>query len=303
MRKWSVFVLLLGLTIFPLTAGAEGGTRLKSINIELWSEYDQPSMLVIHEFVLAESASLPTKVTLRFPKDGNLIAVAFQSAGSLINAQFSGPEAQGNWQTVTLTVDSYDPYRIEYYQPLTRDGNKRQFTFKWFGDYYVQKFDVNLLLPADSTGIVTSPALDSAGASSDGLNQVGSVSRGEMKMGKSFEFTLEYERTSDALANPGQSNPVQPSEPIGPNTPGRVSTDQLPWIIGGAGLALIVIALFTYWNSARSRERTSTRSGSRPRRQHAEKSSDGQVYCHECGTRAQAGDRFCRTCGSRLRIE
>jgi hypothetical protein len=28
-----------------------------------------------------------------------------------------------------------------------------------------------------------------------------------------------------------------------------------------------------------------------------------ELYCHECGTRAQTGDRFCRVCGSKLRVE
>ena len=79
MHKWLVFGLLFGLMVFPSTVGAQGGTKLDALNIELWSEYDKPSMLVINQFVVSQDTSLPASVTLRFPKDGNLIAVAVEN--------------------------------------------------------------------------------------------------------------------------------------------------------------------------------------------------------------------------------
>src|SRR5574341_537916 len=290
--------------VFPSTAGAQGETKLQSINTELWSEYDQPSMLVINEFVVSQETPLPAKVTMRFPKDGNLIAVAVQSNGNLFNSEFEGPMEQGNWQTITLNIKTYDPYRIEYYQPLTRKENQRSFKYQWFGDYDVKQFNLNVLIPADSTKIVTSPVLSNIEPSADSLHLIGTISQGEMKMGKSFEFDLSYERTSDTLTGRNQANGVQPSDPIGSNTPGRVSIDKLPWFIGGVGLALILLALLAYWRSTRANEDPSAHSGSRRRRSlRTQEAKDGQIYCHECGTRAQPSDRFCRTCGSKLRVE
>jgi hypothetical protein len=297
MRKWLVFVLLLGLMISPSTAGAQGGIKLKSINIELWSEYDQPSMLVIHEFTLDEKTPLPAKVTLRFPGDGNLIAVAYLDE-TFINADFTGPESQGNWQTVTLNVQSYAPHRIEYYQPLTRNGKERSFSFRWFGDYAVDEFSVTVQIPADSTNVLAEPSFSNTAASVDGEHIVGIVRHNNLKMGQSNEFKITYERESETVTRPSNSANIQPSEPIGPNTEGRVSIDNLPWIIGGFGLALIGLALYFYWRSTQVTEQRSRRrhSGSR------EDSGGAQAYCHECGARANTGDRFCRTCGSKLRI-
>ena len=296
MRKWLVFVLLLGLMISPSMVGAQGGTKLDSINVELWSEYDQPSMLVINQFVVSQNTPLPASVTMRFPKDGNLVAVAVDTNGGLFNKDFTGPVAQGNWQTITLNVESYEPHRVEYYQPLTRDGNKRQFKYQWFGDYYVKEFTVAVQVPADSTELITSPVLQNTASSTDGSAITGTVTRNELKMGNSFQFELEYQRATDALTSPGEA--VQPSEPVGENTPGRVSIANLPWIIGGFGLALIGIALFSYWRSTQSGEAKPHRR----RRRQTEAPVDEQAYCHECGARAPAGDRFCRTCGSRLRV-
>jgi hypothetical protein len=297
MRKWLAFVLLLGCLAIPSPADAQGGIKLKSINIQLWAEFDQPSMLVIHQFTLDENTPLPAKVTLRFPKDGNLIAVAYLG-DTMINADFTGPESQGNWQTVTLDVQSYAPHRIEYYQPLIRDGNQRSFSFRWFGDYAVEEFSVTAQLPADSANISMEPPFSNTAISEDGLHFIGVLMQQNLKMGQSNEFIVTYERTSDSVTMPLTSDNIQPSEPIGPNTEGRVSIDNLPWIIGGFGLALIGLAFYFYWRSTQVSEQKSRR-----RSGHRDVSTGGeQAYCHECGTRANAGDRFCRTCGSKLRI-
>ncbi len=299
MRKWLVLTLLFGLLLSPASAGAQGGTKLETMHVELWSEYDQPTMLVINQFVVSQDTPLPAAVTIRFPKDANLVAVAVETGGGLFNKDFTGPVEQGNWQTITINAETYEPHRVEYYQPLTHDGNKRQFKYQWFGDYYVKEFTVAILVPADSTELITSPVLQNTASSPDGAALTGAVTRNELKMGSSFEFSLQYQRTSKALTAANQSDQVQPAEPVGKDTPGRVSIANLPWIIGGFGLALILIALFSYWRSTR----TSDARPHRRRRRQAEGADEVQAYCHECGARANPGDRFCRTCGSRLRVE
>lgn len=302
MRRWLLFVLLLGFLVFPSSANAQSGTKLKSIHIELWSEYDQPSMLVIHEFTVAESTPLPVQVKLRFPKDSNLTAIAYtDDTGKLISTtEYTGPEVRGDWQSVTLNVNSYVPHRIEYYQALTRAGNQRSFSFRWFGDYPVDEYSVTVQLPADSTSVQAEPAFTSTGTSKDGLYFVGLVTSTGLKMGQANEFKVQYERQSETVSNTSGSSTIQPVEPIGPNTDGRVSIDNLPWIIGGFGLALIALALFFYFRSTQAPERKTRR-----RRRAAaseEDRAEEQAYCHECGTRAHAGDRFCRTCGSKIRV-
>lgn len=299
MPKWLMAMLLVASLIVPAAAGAQGETKLDSIHIELWSEWDRPSMLVIYQFVVSEDTPLPAEVTVRFPTNGNLVAVAIEDNGELFNKDFTAPVEQGGWQIISVNVDSYAPHRIEYYQPLMIDGDKREFQYQWFGDYSVREFALNVLVPADSTGLVTSPVLENTAVVAGGLLTSGTLTRTDLRMGNSFQLEVEYERASAALVDPDQSDEVAPVQPVDENTPGRVSITNLPWIIGAFGLALIGIALFSYWRSTQS----STESEPRRRRRKAEDREDGQAYCHECGTRAQAGDRFCRTCGSRLRAE
>ncbi|MCI0553381.1 MAG: zinc ribbon domain-containing protein [Anaerolineae bacterium] len=306
MRQWLVFILFWGLMIFPSSADAQGGTQLESVNIELWSEYDQPSMLVIQEFVVAESTTLPAEVSLRFPKNANLIAVAFNRGGKLVNTEFEGPKEHGNWQIVILTVRSRDAHRIEYYQPLTHEEDKRKFSFQWFGDYSVKKFILSAFIPLDSMNIITSPILSSTSRTSNGLYLTGSEGYTKLRMGESYEFQIEYTRESASVTNPTQAADVQASDPVGPDTPGRVSIDKLPWIIGGFGLALIavILFLFSYWRSMQSNIKSlAPIARSRLSRRRGKENGDVEVHCHECGTRAHTGDRFCRICGSKLRIE
>ena len=297
MRKWLIFVLLLGLLMSPSVASAQNSVKLDSMNVELWSEYDQPSMLIINQFVVAQDTPLPAKVTLHFPKAGNLVAVAVKTDDGLFNKDFAPPTEKGDWQAVTINVQSYDPHRIEYYQQFTREGNKRKFTYQWYGDYSVKQFAITIQVPADSTELVTSPLLQSTTKTTDGLDILGRIIKNDVKPGNPFSFDLQYERTSDALTTPTEADKVQSSEPVGANTLGRVSITNLPWVIGGFGLALIGIALFAYWRSTQSGE-------GKPRRQRRRQSKapeEVQAYCHECGTRAHPGDRFCRTCGSKFR--
>lgn len=297
MRKWLILALLFGFILSPSHAGAQGGIKLDLMSIDLWPEYDRPSMLVIKQFVVSQETSLPATVTLRFPTEGNLVAVAVQSDGGLFNKDFSGPAEQGDWQAITINVDSYEPHRIEYYQPLTREGDTRQFQYQWFGDYYVEEFAVSILVPSDSTDLTTYPVLQNTTTTENGTAISGTITKNELKMGNSFRFELEYERTSDTLTDSSQDNPVQPSEPVSENTPGRVSITNLPLIIGAFGLTLIGIALFSYWRSTQTSE-------SKPRKRRQARTDAGeQAYCHECGARANPGDRFCRTCGSRLRTD
>ena len=305
MRKWPVVVLLWGLMIFPSSAAAQGGAQLQTVNVELWSEYDQPSMLVIEEFAVTESTTLPAEVKLRFHKDANLIAVAYHSGNQLLHAEFEGPRDHGNWQIVDVTIRTRNVYRIEYYQPLIQDGNKRQFSYEWLGDYSVNQFNLSAFIPSDSTNIVTSPVLSSQSQLPNGLYLTNEEGFGKIRMGESYEFTLEYTRDSTMVTNATQDVEVQASDPVGPDTPGRASIDKLPWIIGGFGLALIavILFLFSYWRSMQSEiQSAAALAGSKLGRRRGKGNENAQVYCHECGTRAQTGDRFCRVCGSKLRV-
>ncbi len=298
MRLWRFWaVVVVGLIILPFSVAAQGTVRFSKLRAQLWPEYDQRSMLVIYDFQLPSDVTLPVAVAIRFPKDANLIAVAsLTSSNTLVNADYLGPSSNGDWQSITVQIQSATTYHVEYYEPLSISGQLRQFTYLWPGDYAVDDFSVSVRVPADTSNITSTPSLQSTQEQDGSPALAGDF--GALGAGQEFPVQLTYTKTSDTLS---VTQPrLQPSQPLGSSTPGRVMlSNYIPWILGVLGGLLIVAGAIYLWQS----RRTPGLSVGRHRHPAAlpEDDADGAIYCHQCGTRAQPGDSFCRVCGSRLR--
>ncbi|MBI5963870.1 MAG: zinc ribbon domain-containing protein [Chloroflexi bacterium] len=298
MRKWFLIIAMGMLLVFPALVSAQGSVTLASVNVQLWPEYDQPSMLVLADIELPATTLFPVKLTFQIPQDANLVAVATYSAdGSLVNAMYEGPAKSGDLQAFTVTLDAAKA-RFEYYQPIEIKVHERTFSYLWNGDYAIDAFGIRVLEPLDTTALTTTPKLGPAVVES-GLTYYESNAI-KLKSGQQFTLDLKYTKTTDALVSSQQD--VQPAAPVDENTPGRVSlNNSLPYIIGGLGVVMIAGGLVYYWQAGRSK---STKQ--RPRRrvravQENEENGEEEVYCAQCGTRAKPNDRFCRVCGGRIR--
>ena len=95
LQKWLLLPLLFALLAIPVSTNAQGQITFDTVNVQLWPEFDQPAMLVIFDFTLAEDTPLPVDVTLRIPTDANLIAVAYAPAGNLLNVPYQEPSDEG----------------------------------------------------------------------------------------------------------------------------------------------------------------------------------------------------------------
>ncbi len=295
MRRCLVFLFAL-LLLFPSSAMAQDEIALESLEVKLWSEHDQPSMLVIYDFKVTDDTNLPTTIDIRIPREGNITAVAYNADGQLLLATYENIQSEeSGWQIIRLNIAERTTYRIEYYQPLQREGSKRVFTYQWTGDYPVRDFSIEVQVPDDSTGTMTNPAFPLV-KNPPILGGRGSAR--DLSAGDSYQLQLQYSRQSETVVFPAASPQVEPSVPIDANTDGRVTLDNLPYILGGVGALLILSALYYTW---RAHPLQSSKPRKRQRRDAEEDNT--QSYCHQCGARARSGDRFCRACGSKLRIE
>jgi hypothetical protein len=285
--------------IFPSFAFAQTKVTLNTVTVQLWPEYDQPSMLVIVDFKVAPMTPLPVDLTFRIPSNANLIAVAVQAEdGDLLNAAFESPKGDGGIQTFTVHVEQNVVYRFEYYQPLGFNGDRRTFSYVWGNDYAVKKFSVTVLEPLDTKSLSTEPNYVSV-QQTDGLN----IYEGEvlkLETGEEYILNLQYEKSTDTLVSQPQG--IQPAAPVDENTPGRISlSSSYPYVIGILGVAMILGGIVYYWRTGHVIPRTLRR---RRRSVNSIVEDDGAktgTYCPQCGARAKSGDRFCRTCGTRLR--
>lgn len=295
--KWLLLPLLLVLLTIPVPASAQGGVSLDTVFIQLWPEYDQPAMLVILNIQLASTVSLPTELTFQLP--GNVdkpYVVAVGPTAQTVSDQNIDYTYQKNdgWLEVTV-IANHPAIQIEYYDTeLKMQGENRSFSFLWPGNYAVKVLDVSLMVPVDTTEVKTDPQMrDGTPAGSEQTLLEWGTS--DLEAGEQVPILISYIKTSDRLS---MSGPLQ-TEIIDENTEGRISlSNYLPYILGGLGVLLIVGGGIYFWQTSQGKP------ASRKRHRSRDEDHDSEdVYCHQCGKRAQPGDRFCRTCGTRLRRE
>lgn len=293
-----VLILMAGVFFaFPSLASAQTEVTLASVSVQLWPEYDQPSMLVIVDFQVAPDTPLPVDLTFRIPPDAHLIAVASAAAdGRWLNAPFENVAGGEEGQAFVMPIQQNTAYRFEYYQPLTVAENRRTFSYLWEGAYAVKAFSVSVLEPLDTVSLVMQPpylSIEQAGPLKYYDSAVVELAKGEQ-----YVLNLQYDKTTDALIKPPLQG-LQPVTPLDEDTPGRFSLNNyLPYLIGGLGVILIVGGIVYYWQGGSASSRRPRRRGHAP----AEAVAGGmESYCPQCGARAKPGDRFCRICGTRLR--
>jgi hypothetical protein len=302
-----LIVLLAALALLvPAVVRAQATLTLPSVEVDLWPEYDRPQMLVIYHLTLPSSVSLPYEMTARIPAavgDPNAVA-ARQPDGNLFNIPFTR-QVNGDWSLVTFRATTLE-VQIEYYDPgLQKNGLVRHFVYNWPGDYAVNSLVVQVQQPVDATDMQISPSLGGSHTGGDGLVYY-TAEEGAMTVDQSFTITVNYKKPTDKLSV--STVQVQSSVPLSSTAPSSrfTWTTLLPWVLGVLGVLLIVGGGTWYWLSGREK------SASAPRRirrkpvaadmDAAKADSDGGfIYCHNCGKRANSGDRFCRTCGTALR--
>ncbi|RPI34567.1 MAG: hypothetical protein EHM70_02440 [Chloroflexota bacterium] len=304
MRNWISSLLLIAALLATAPANAQENIKISSLKVDLWPEYDRPSMLVIYRFSLSSDTTLPAQIALSIPTQaGDPTAVAVGQSEELVADVPFNRQVQGEWTEISFTA-TFPVVQFEYYDPrLTFQEDQRHYEYQWPGDYAVDFMVVEIQQPLDASNVSISPSFGNGETRSDGMvyytKQVG-----ELDAGQQFSFSLNYSKSSEVLSITGLE--VQPSKPLTSDTPGRVQPESLlPWILGIAGIALAVGGGVWYWQSSRQETPTPAR---RRRRSTSpavpsKATPEAGIYCHHCGKRANPGDRFCRSCGARLRLE
>ena len=298
MPKWFSLILLVTLLFIPFPAQAQVQVSLEQVSVQLWPEYDSPDMLVILNLQLSADTPLPTKILVRMPgivEKPYVVAVG-QTAQTVTDQGIEYTyEKNGDWLEATITATG-PAIRIEYYDPgLNRTEDQRSYDYIWTGNYDVDIFSVSILVPVDTTEIQTDPAMSEVVPAS-GTQTYLEWETSSLEAGEQLPIKVTYTKTSDRLSVSDQ--PLETGV-VDESTQGRVSlSNYLPYILGGLGIVLIFAGGLYFWQSSKGKPD--------PRKRHRARSKDDageEIYCHQCGKRAQSDDRFCRTCGTRMRKE
>ncbi|NUM46367.1 MAG: zinc ribbon domain-containing protein [Anaerolineales bacterium] len=283
---------------------AQQGVTFESVQIDLWPEYDRPDMLVVYRFVLAADAQLPTELSLRIPAAAgtpNAVAEA-ATGGPLLNIADYNSEVQGEWNILTFMASQRE-VQIEYYDPsIQKDGVKRTYLFQWPGGYDIGQVLLLVQEPIGAEEMQVLPRLNDITVGERGIvyhtGELGSFGASE-----TFERSISYNKESESLSI--EFLEID-SPPVNEDTAGRVSlVNIIPWGIGLLGVIIIVAGVYWYWATenrsfpiAKKAKRTpekvvSPKTDTKPQK---------DIYCHQCGKRAENSDKFCRSCGTKLRL-
>ncbi len=121
MRKWVFPFLLIVLLLSASSVRAQNPVTLSSSQVQIWPEYDKPSVLVIYQMTLPASTIFPVDLSIRIPAaagDPNAVAIR-QVDGTLLNADYTR-QVSGEWATISFTTTASE-IQLEYYDPSIRD--------------------------------------------------------------------------------------------------------------------------------------------------------------------------------------
>jgi hypothetical protein len=301
--KKIVLVTLFALIVFVPAIKAQESTSIDTLVIDLWPEYDQPSMLVIYKAELSPEISLPAEITFRIPVEAGAPAVVAvgPDAASVADVVYD-TQVMGDWLDVSF-IATTPAIQFEYYDPrLAKEGAQRSFDFTWPGDYTVNSLTLQVQHPLGATNVSVTPTQGRTVQDSVGF-VYNIIEVGALDQDSIFDIFMSYQKESDALSV--ENFQIQPSATITPGTGGLLNFNQWwVWLLIGLGVVLIGGGGFWYWRMGRQEPEPKKR-----RRRKAPSQGAGgtdierPIYCHQCGKRAGPGDRFCRSCGTRLRTE
>jgi hypothetical protein len=297
-------IIIFSAFLLIVPAFAQTGPTIEQLEIALWPEFDRPAVLVIYRITLAEDTPLPTQVSLPIPAEvGEPHAVAWQDTeAGLLVAPYER-DVSGDWAIITLETEGRLA-QLEFYQDLNFDGSERSYRFTWPGGYSAELLTYEIQQPAGAGDMRVDPLSTSSDPGSFGLNHL-RANLGPLLPTSEFSIEFSYSKSSDTLSVDAVA-PIPTSPSVTPTGGTPDLAEFLPWIFGGAGGLLILVAAFLFIRYRSDRDRVKeSRKPRKRRRQPAEKEpaemEASPFFCHNCGSKASASDFYCRRCGRQLR--
>jgi hypothetical protein len=292
--KPRLFVYLSFFVLMPMATGFAQNpvSIIDALDIEIWPDYDKPSVLVLLTGTLPGDTRLPAAVTLPLPEAAQLNAVARIDSkdGNMKDDIFSSNDPPG---TLTFTTPDLR-FRVEYYLPYTVNENRRSFDYTWLAVVSVNSFQLSVQRPTSASTLNTEPAAANVVRNMDGFDYH-TFPRQALPAGQSFSLHVDYTMTTallSATSLPASNTGIQPPAlPVAPRTGTGINWALVAIITGG----LLILAALV-WQIASRRPASSIR---KPIDPGSAKKARAR-FCRNCGEPIDKGDRFCSGCGSEL---
>lgn len=284
--------LLLGALVAGPAGAQTPSSTIAELGIGIWPDYDRASVLVMFTGTLPADAALPAVVTVPFPAEAQLNAVARIDA-----QQRMIDDILYNVESGTLTLTTPDPrFQVEYYVPYRVEVGERVFDLTWQADVSVQQLQATVQQPAGASSLTTEPMALGVAQGADGLayhRLPGQAVPG----GQPFSLRIRYAMATDQLSVELRATPPGPAAGATQPAPAQASDGGRDFgvVAVAAVIAGALIAVLVSWQIAKSRPRPASGAATE-----ASASPKGR-FCHSCGESVAPAHRFCSNCGASLR--
>lgn len=276
--------------LFPLSASAQGTTtRIATLQVSLWPEYDQPGVLVQYQGKLADAdqKQLPRDVAFLVPQGvGVAAACAIQSDGQHTSETWKEADGGDGFTRVTYEL-SQPQFHVEfYYNPLGSSSDKTlEFAYKAALPVDELAFDVQH--PLKATNFVLSPQENELHKDEQGFTYH-TFNLKQVTAGQTVSTRVSYTKTDPSPSVSGDK--TQTTEATAQSTEGINSN--LIIVLSVVAAAFGMILFFALGRRTRLQYAPAQAAPSTAR------VSRGS-FCTECGTAMDPEDVFCGNCGTK----
>lgn len=296
-RRLSLLTMMLLVLLFRLvsTARAQEVPRIRTLNISLWPEYDDPRLLVILTGTLDKPNA---EVRIPLPDKVELNAVAYvDQDGRLLTGRWVAKAVNGK-TAIVVSVPSTQ-FHVEYYLDAVSPGEKTVVRARIpVPEAQIAQATLTVQQPANTTDFRGDPPLGPLQQGFGGL-MYATRNLGALSPGDVVEQVVRYTRLAPGLS----TTPRAAATPMAP--PDETPQPSRNWIPVAVGIliALVVAALVVLWLRQQSATVVATTpSPSAPKRQKEPPSLSTTTlpkYCPNCGHPFAPNDRFCAMCGTK----
>jgi hypothetical protein len=289
-------ILLLIFSLVPLATGHAQTTvtAIDSLVIELWPDYDKPSVLVLLSGTLPFDTNLPATVTLPLPEYAQFHVVARIDSkdGVMKDDIHSSPAPPDAMMFITPDLR----FRLEFYLPYTVNDNQRSFDYTWVANLSVNELQLKVQRPFSASSFNTEPGHENIVMEENGLAYY-ILPAHHVPAGQPSSVRVEYKMIGTQLTAESlpPSSPVKqtPESPIESAASSGINWPIVAIIVGGLIIGMVVV---WYIVSNRATAHIDRPSHSRVK----DKGRSRPKFCYNCGEPVNRGDKYCSNCSIEL---
>lgn len=295
-RRWvgAMIALMLILLVPGVSARAQTPNALTFLKISIWPEFDQPSVLVLYDGILADASHLPRAISVLIPAEAQLFVTTWYNPdGTLAPEQPAQQTKQDDGYTRVTFIVPQPRFRVEYYHDGLRGAPDKTFDFAFKSLGTVDALTLEIQEPLRVTNFSVLPAPASTRIAQDGFRY--SVQNyAHLAAGHVITAQVKYTKTDPhpSVIVPAMASPAPASSP----TASEASHWLLILALVGLGMAVLV-GLLVRQQRASATPRASASRGVTARRDKRR----ARVFCPQCGHALAPTDNFCPQCGTRRR--